>query len=159
MSGGITGTDLDNGYYMIPHWTHIVIHHSLTQDGKTVSWDDIRRFHMTDPAYMFSDIGYHGGIELVDGDYIVFAGRPLNMKGAHCRDKGMNNIALGFCFIGNYDLVEPSIKMLVRAVPHLRSWMEIFKIPVNNVTMHRDYSTKTCPGRKFDSEILRDLLK
>ena len=71
----------------------------------------------------------------------------------------MNNIALGFCFIGNYDLVEPSIKMLVRAVPHLRSWMEIFKIPVNNVTMHRDYSTKTCPGRKFDSEILRDLLK
>ena len=159
MSGGITGTDLDNGYYMIPHWTHIIIHNSLTEDGKTVSWDDIRRFHMTDPAYRFSDIGYHGGIELIDNEYIILAGRPLNIKGAHCKDKGMNNVALGFCFVGNYDLTEPPAVMLVRAVSYILGWMEIFKIPPERVTAHRDYSTKTCPGKLFDMSIFRDLLR
>ena len=160
MSGGITGTDLDNGYYMIPHWTHIVIHHSFTQDGKTVSWDDIRRFHMTDPAYMFNDIGYNGGIELIDNEYIVLAGRPLNVKGAHCKEEGMNSKAIGFCFVGNYDLIAPPITMLVKGASYIKGLMDIFGIIPANVRGHRDYATyKSCPGRKFDMSIFRDLLR
>lgn len=139
--------------------THIIIHNSATPDGKTASWDDIRRYHMTDPHHMWADIGYHAGVELIDNEYIVLAGRPLNRIGAHCKAGGMNSVSLGFCFVGNYDLTEPPSDMLVKGATYLKGWMDVFNIPIDHVQPHRKYeSAKTCPGLKFDMEMLKGLL-
>lgn len=138
-------------------WTHIILHCSATEDGKTVSWDDIRRYHKD--TNKWADIGYHAGIELVDNDYIIMAGRPLNMIGAHCQAGGMNKVALGFCFVGNYDTIPPPTIMLTQAAYYILGWMEVFNIPKSNIKMHRDYeSGKTCPGLKFDIDLFRGLL-
>ncbi len=138
-------------------WTYIVIHHSATVDSNTYSWDAIKKYHIE--VNKWSDIGYHGGIELVEHEYKLLAGRPLNTKGAHCKDGGMNNVALGFCFVGNYDLIEPPIPMLIKGSQQIRSWMEIFHIPLEHIKGHRDYSVKTCPGKLFDLDLFREMLK
>lgn len=142
-----------------PKWEYIIIHHSATKDGPTVSWAAIRKYHM---EFMgMSDIGYHFGCELMpDGKYHILTGRPLNQSGAHCKDEGMNKKSLGFCFIGNYDEIEPTSAMLTKAAQYISGLMSVFNIIPANVRAHRDYATyKSCPGRRFDMTILRDLLR
>jgi hypothetical protein len=46
---------------------YIVIHHSLTPDNQTVSWNAIRRYHID--VNKWADIGYHYGIENINGAY------------------------------------------------------------------------------------------
>lgn len=144
---------------MLP-WKGILIHHSLTEDSGTVSWDAIRRFHMdpNGPAqYRMRDIGYHAGIELIDGKYEVLFGRPLDWIGAHCPD--VNRTHLGFLFVGNYDVITPTREMLRTACSRvIRPWMKAFDIKPSEIQAHREYAPKTCPGKLFDMGILKMIL-
>jgi len=136
------------------NWQSIVIHHSLTKDSATVSWDAIRRFHK---AKGWREIGYHAGIEKVGKTYEVLLGRPLDWGGSHT--KGKNQTSLGFVFIGNYDETDPPSEMLkVAAERVIRPWMKIFNIPANRIFGHRDFASKSCPGRKFHIQQLIDTL-
>jgi N-acetylmuramoyl-L-alanine amidase len=84
-------------------WKGIVVHHSLTQDGNVVDWGAIRNYHK---SLGWNDIGYHCGLELVDGKYQYQTGRPLDMTGAHTI--GLNDTHLGICMVGNFDIVTPT---------------------------------------------------
>lgn len=152
--------------------THIVIHHSLTQDGATVSWSAIRRYHtsyrykgeiITEAKALqmiasgisgvekpWRDIGYHYGIELVGDQYEIFVGRMLNDTGAHCIEGGMNNCAIGICLIGNFDTEYVPIAQLAKLTFLVQSLMVIFMISKDKVKRHADYAPyKSCPGSKF----------
>lgn len=144
---------------MIP--THIIIHHSLTEDGKTVSWDAIRRYHM-DPQgpYKMLDIGYHYGIELINDRLEILVGRMMTDVGAHCRQGGMNSHSLGIMLCGNFDLRPPGdarIELLLRFVKSLQlTW----KIGNDRVKRHTDYAPeKSCPGKLFPWEQFKTLLE
>lgn len=140
------------------NWTHIIIHHSLTKDSETVSWDAIRRYHTE--THNWADIGYHFGIELIDNEYHILAGRPLNVAGAHCKEEGMNKKAIGFCFVGNYDEAPPPSIMLVKGTAYIKGLMDEFNIIPADVRGHRDYATyKSCPGKLFDMTLLRDMIR
>lgn len=136
---------------MIP--THIIIHHSLTKDSDTVSWQAIRRYHMEELGW--NDTGYHAGIELVAGRFEILLGRMPTVPGAHCKEEGMNYKALGICCVGNFDL-QSDVDIFVNrggfdlAVRLVRSWCEIMRIPPTNVKRHSDYAPyKSCPGKAF----------
>ena len=86
------------------NFTHIIIHHSYTVAGSTVSWDDIKRYHTSwryndeiitkeqaeklisegkNVLSPWSDIGYHFGVEMLkprpvvnDGTNIVVTDPP-----------------------------------------------------------------------------------
>ena len=138
--------------------THIVIHHSLTKDSGTVSWDAIRRYHVDVQGWR--DIGYHFGIELVGKRYEIFCGRMLGERGAHCKQVMMNDVSVGVCLIGNFDTRTPPGGQLNLAVKLCRSLMEMFSIPVENVKGHFEFASyKTCPGRMFDMNEFRKQLK
>lgn len=126
----------------------IVIHHSLTKDSKTVSWDDITRYHTK--SLKWNDVGYHFGIELVDNDYQIFTGRPLGTVGAHCKQNGMNRKSIGICFVGNYDKNEVPDTMYDKGANLIAGLC--FSTPCNEnlIFPHGEFATyKSCPGIRF----------
>jgi len=132
------------------NWRYIMIHHSATRDGRTFSWEAIRRYHTRTLGW--SDIGYHFGIERIGDSYEVLVGRPLTMQGAHAR--GMNTRAIGVCFVGNYDRDQVPDEMLRIAFDRLIGpLMLLLGIPSGNIIYHRDYAPKTCPGKNFTKDI------
>lgn len=131
---------------MIPN--RIIIHHSLTADGGTVSWDAIRRYHVHTLGW--ADIGYHFGIELVGPFYQCLVGRPLNVMGAHCA--GENTGSVGICFVGNFDRELPRPDQLDLGVRVVRGLIEVLQITPADVYRHHDFAPKSCPGTRFPWE-------
>ena len=134
------------------YYTHIVLHHSLTKDSGTVSWDAIRRHHTQELGWR--DIGYNFGIERVEDSYQCFVGRPLGIPGAHCKQEHMNRRGIGICCVGNYDWATPHEVMLKDLVRRLIiPLMEIFEISEDRIMFHREFEArKSCPGRRFRKE-------
>lgn len=141
-------------------WKGIIVHHSLTADSRTVSWDAIGRYH-TDPNgpsyYRMRAIGYHAGVEMIGDSYEALFGRPLDWYGAHAH--GVNGTHLGVLFVGNFDLEPPPDEMLrVGCERIIRPWMKAFSIPIEKVEPHRKYAPKSCPGVFFAMDRLREIL-
>jgi N-acetylmuramoyl-L-alanine amidase len=138
--------------------THIIIHHSATADSGTVSWGAIEEYHTKTQGW--ADIGYHAGVELVNGKAYALIGRGLQYVAAATKESNMNTNGLHVCVVGDFDKVAPSeavLKVLAERV--VGPWMKQFKIPVANVKGHRDYTpSKTCPGTKFSLENFRKRL-
>lgn len=129
----------------------IVIHHSLTEDGQTVSWGAIRKYHL---GLGWKDVGYHYGIELVGDSYEIFKGRMDDEPGAHCI--GYNVDSIGICLVGNFDCQPPDEPQLVSLRKLCRSLMGIYGIKIENIMGHWEtYEkrgrpiAKSCPGIKF----------
>ena len=128
---------------------YIIIHHSLTKDSGTVSWQAIRRYHKNELGWR--DIGYHFGIEDVNGEYEVLVGRNLNDTGAHCKEQGMNNKSVGICFVGNFDEGKPDNKLWDKGVNLVKGLSDILHISPSKIFGHRYFAGyKSCPGNLFD---------
>lgn len=128
----------------------IIIHHSLTKDGKTCDWDAIRRYHMTAPEYMMDDIGYHAGVERINGVVTTLTGRPINCRGGHTKN---HNNTLGICIGGNFDLAPADDALLYAASDLVRGWMNMFPwLTAADVHRHSEYAPKSCPGLLFPWE-------
>ena len=142
-------------------WKGIVLHHSLTKDGSTVSWPAIREYHTRTHGWL--DIGYHIGIELAGSEFEALVGRPLDMEGAHCPADGMNHKAIGVCLVGNFnDTPPPNEQMVVLIERIIRPYSRIFGFPMDleHVTFHRDHARdgRTCPGTAFTRQFLQGYL-
>jgi len=135
----------------------IILHHSLTKDSETVSWQAIRRYHID--TMKWNDIGYHYGIELVNDQHEILVGRMPNQSGAHCKQMGMNRMSIGICFVGNFDDGKPLPEMWVMGLRFVRGLMDIYQIPRQNIKGHRELCDyKSCPGFYFDLNKFRSQL-
>ena len=148
----------------------IIIHHSATPDGKVNDWRAIKLWHTgktgsADPTkkdfnpYIAKpdlDIGYNFGIEFEGADLNVYQGRSMMINGAHCI--GHNDKALGICIVGCFDIIPPSEKHYTVCAELCEELMKHFGIPLNQIFPHRQFANKTCPGKKFDMDILKDFI-
>jgi len=154
MEGELTSLDTD---ILTMNIEYIILHHSLTKDGATVSWNAIRKYHTQDLGWRA--IGYHFGIELIGDHYEILIGRMMGENGAHCKEQGMNGKSIGICFLGNFDLIKPLPEQWLLGLKLVRTLMSIFGIPVDHISGHREYAPyKSCPGALFDLEKFRSEL-
>lgn len=125
----------------------VCIHHSATTDTTTSSWEAIRNHHVN--INKWNEIGYHFGVEDVNGSVILRIGRPTNISGAHARP--LNSTHLGLCIIGNFNLTTPSIHHLNIAAQATADISRFYKFPINFETIryHRDVWNTDCPGNLF----------
>ena len=146
---------------------YIVLHHSLTKDGETVSWGAIEEYHLNEMG--MRDIGYHYGIELIGKKYFALVGRPEEEIAAACKQAEMNARGIHVCFVGNYDehpapleMVKVALRRVILPVMHRHG------IPPERIIGHRDAGImdgfdwrknqfKTCPGTAFDMDLVRRL--
>jgi len=147
---------LDN---KVTNKTHIILHHSLTNDSRTVSWNPIREYHKR--VFNTYDIGYHFGIEEIrDRDvYEVLFGRRINETGIHCPQGSMNSVGIGFMFCGNFDITKPPELMLDKASSFIADICTLTGIPPEKIYGHRDYNkNKSCPGKLFDIDGFKNMV-
>jgi len=138
----------------------IIVHHSLTKDSSTVSWNAIRKYHTQ--TLRWSDIGYHAGVELVssggESSYEVLMGRMWDQPGAHTR--GHNHDSLGICFVGDYDKLPPKREMLITGAAVIALWKKIYNISINDIFTHHEFNKhKSCPGTLFSLFTLKMLVQ
>lgn len=170
-------------------WKGICWHHSASPDNVTRDWDGIVKYHtsyridfntVTQEEFErrlqvhdgkvfqkpWKDVGYHGGTELVNGEPVFHWGRPLSMVGAHAGVAGVSNVFnedfIGICCIGNYDAISPDPKLWEFNLALTRTFMNVFKIPKEQVIGHREVfdrlkipRQKSCPGNSWNLEIFR----
>lgn len=138
--------------------TYIMLHHSLTKDGDTVSWGAIEDYHKNEQGW--KDIGYHFGVERINGRLYALLGRGETEEAAACKEGLMNMRAVHVCIVGNFDLAPPddeTLEFLCRRV--LRPLMNRHSITFDHIVRHSDYATyKSCPGTQFDVSRLKKWL-
>ena len=135
---------------------NIIIHHSLTKDGKTVSWNAIRKYHISIGCDM---IGYHYGTELIDDNYEILVGRMMNETGAHCKQQNMNNQSLGICCIGNFDIDPVPARQWQLCLTLVRSLVDVLQLSVDNIYGHNQFANyKSCPGKNWSMDKFRSEL-
>ena len=123
----------------------IIIHHSLTKDGKVSDFEGIKRYHMEEKGW--SDVGYHFLVENVGGTINIIQGRPINMIGAHCVGK---NDHIGICVVGNFDQAPPDEAHMTALLQLVLALLGQFPyLTADNLHRHSEYAPKSCPGRLF----------
>lgn len=126
----------------------IIIHCSATPEGRDVSTETIRQWHL---QRGWSDIGYHYVIEL-DGK--VVPGRPIERIGAHC--KGENTGSIGVCYVGGVDAeMKPKDTRTEaqRAALHGLLFDLTDNFPKATIHGHNEFSSKACPSFNVQTEL------
>lgn len=171
----------------------VVIHHSFSKDGQARDWDGIRAYHksfryqgeiITEGQYEeykrsghteglerpWTDIGYHLGLETVNGQLEIQRGRPIKSAGAHtlgldAKGRSFNRYYIGVCLVGNFDTEPPDEGRLFLLGSMCRDFQNIYGITRDHVIGHRETFSirgvpveKTCPGSEFNLEKFRERL-
>jgi len=95
-------------------------------------------------GYNYNDIDYH---VLIGTDGNVYQGRRFDTVGWHASNWEANVRSLGVCFIGCFDLHEPSSIQYWAGVGEVAYLMRLYKITV--IRPHSYYANKSCPGYAF----------
>lgn len=120
----------------------IIVHCSATPEGRRVTTEDIRRWHVQ--GNRWADIGYHWVVEL---DGTVCKGRPEELAGAHCL--GHNSHSIGVCYVGGLaqDGKTPKDTRTAAQKEALLGLLKELKARYPGATVHghREYANKACP--------------
>lgn len=139
-----------------PQW--LVVHCSASDYD---NFDSIQRYHITDSAHLWENVGYHYVIER--GGKLV-AGRPENYHGAHVAESDtdgvrMNNKSIGICLCGDLDKHLPDDGQVATLRKLLKELSAKYNIPKSKIKPHRYWTkAKTCFGSKMKDDWASSLL-
>lgn len=136
--------------YPSKRWTHIIVHHSATDQGDALLFD---KAHLNKG---WDGIGYHfvidnGSLDRKDGQVEVSPRWLKQLPGAHCKADGMNERGIGICLVGNFNNERPSSRQM-NALAHLVCQLKTYyRISEGHVYGHGQVhgASTECPGRNF----------
>jgi N-acetylmuramoyl-L-alanine amidase len=123
----------------------IIIHCTATPEGREVTTDDLRQWHVKERGW--SDIGYHFFIDL---EGCLHECRPIERTGAHC--KGHNWDSIGVAYAGGMSEGEPYDTRTEEQKDALYELLLKLKESYRDATIygHCNFSSKECPS--FDAK-------
>lgn len=138
----------------------IIIHHTVSPT--TAGWAGVASVRGA-MRYYRDTLGWDGAPHLFvcagakdPDDDGVFQLNPLNLRGIHSNNCNIDGIAIEV--VGNYDKVawSPAMKALVEGTTaFLMQWIGLEVTP-QTLVGHRDCgSTKTCPGKMINMDVVR----
>ena len=124
----------------------IIIHCTATTEGRDVSIDEVRRWHVEERGWR--DVGYHFLVRL---DGTVEEGRPIEMTGAHTRSHNWDSIGIAYAGGMSKDMTEPKDTRSDAQKDALVDLIcQLHDCYGGTVYGHRDFSEKACPS--FDAK-------
>lgn len=128
----------------------IIIHCTATPEGRDVSIDDVRDWHVNGNRWF--DVGYHFLIRL---DGTIETGRDISQIGAHC--VGHNKYSIAICYVGgmNKKNTKPKDTRTDEQRESLRVLIDKItkKFPDVEILGHRDLNPKkACPSFDVSKE-------
>lgn len=145
-------------------WRYVVIHHSASTKDCARTINDFHRNTRGWRNGLAYDFVIGNGSMTPDGWIEVGHRWAKQLVGAHAKshDNRMNEIGIGICLVGNFDVGAacPSEAQMESLVALVRQLQRRYHIPKRRVIGHRDVleNYTACPGKNFSIERLRDML-
>jgi LysM repeat protein len=139
-------------------WRHIVIHHSATSVGSARSMELYHR----NTRRMENGLAYHfvigNGRGMGDGEIAIGSRWRRQIKGGHLASTALNDVSIGICLVGNYQLTRPTSRQLSSLYALVNYLEDRCRTPADAVKTHRQINTRPtdCPGRLFPTQALLD---
>lgn len=145
---------IDNAPVKKGRWKYIVIHNSGTRQGNAKIFNNYHK----NVRRMQNGLAYHfvigNGTSSGNGEIEIGSRWTRQINGGHVASDFLNNIAIGICFVGDFNRDKPTtaqLEALDELVRYLRSRVGRSKGKVVIVKAHREINPKPtdCPGNRF----------
>lgn len=137
--------------YPTTRWTHIVIHHTATDEGSAYTIDSMHQQRGWENG-MGYDFLIDNGTRGKTSGQIEVGPRWIKQKdGAHTKQGDWNKKAIGIAVVGNYSETGLPDKMFDSLVFLVTTLKKFYGIPEQNIVGHRDVpgAATECPGKFF----------
>lgn len=130
-----------------------IIHHSGGTDANPLADTSHHTASMMESWHLTKFENGLGYTFVIHKDGQVWRGRPEHHSGAHV--VGQNAQSIGICLAGNFDATLPTKEQEEAFKELYRYLVGIYgKLPIH---YHRDFATKTCPGKKITKDYFAKL--
>lgn len=135
-------------------WKYIIIHNSATRQGNAAIFANYHR----NVRKMRNGLAYHfvigNGTKSGNGEIEIGDRWYRQINGGHVASDYLNNIAIGICFVGDFDSHNPTqeqIEALNELLAYLRRRVGRIEGRPSIVTTHKQINPRptSCPGRRF----------
>lgn len=135
-------------------WQYIVVHNSGTRQGNARIFNNYHR----NVRRMSNGLAYHfvigNGTSSGNGEIEIGSRWTRQINGGHVASDYLNNIAIGICFVGDFNRDQPTaaqLGALEELVRYLRERVGKSRGRVLIVKAHREINPKPtdCPGNRF----------
>lgn len=136
--------------YASDKWEYIIIHHSATDEGNALFFDELHS------RKGWAGVGYHfvidnGSCGRADGQIETSPRWIKQSDGAHCKASGMNHRGIGICLVGDFSrgyVTQKQFDSLVNLVNTLKDYYHISRTRITGHG-HVPEAATECPGRYF----------
>lgn len=142
-------------------WKYIIVHNSGTRQGNARIFDTYHRR----TRKMQNGMAYHfvigNGSSSGDGEIEIGSRWTKQINGGHVASDYLNNIAIGVCFVGDFNRDRPTRKQMAaldELTQYLRGRVGKIKGKPAIVVPHKKINPKPtdCPGDRFPYSWLKD---
>ena len=139
----------------------IMIHHSAVSFSKNSDqFEANNRVHKGRWNFV-SSLGFYLGYNYeIAKNGRVRQARKDGEKTAACYQNDMNNgQCIHICMDGNFDIEKPEAAQVFALRDLLKKLVKQYNIAKEKIIFHRDYASKSCPGKNVDINFVRSLVQ